>query len=74
MTDLRSAAPALRQSSEKSAITMSGYGMLIVLLVALAATAGAFTQIDRMADWIVISWLLVSILIELCSGLLRIFG
>jgi regulator of protease activity HflC (stomatin/prohibitin superfamily) len=65
MTDLRSAAPALRQSSEKSAITMSGYGMLIVLLVALAATAGAFTQIDRMADWIVISWLLVSILIEL---------
>ncbi len=65
MTDVRSATPALRQSSEKTAITMSGYGMLLVLLVALAATVGALTQIDRMADWIVISWLLASILIEL---------
>ena len=65
MTDVRGAAPALRQSSEKSASTTSGYGMLLVLLVALAATAGALTQIDRMEDWIVISWLLVSILVEL---------
>ncbi|OSZ64416.1 hypothetical protein CAP40_15585 [Sphingomonas sp. IBVSS2] len=65
MTDVRSATPALRQSSEKTAITMSGYGMLLVLLVALAATVGALTQIDRMVDWIVISWLLASILVEL---------
>jgi len=65
MTDVRGAAPALRQSSEKSASTTSGYGMLLVLLIALAATAGALTQIDRLADWIVISWLLVSILVEL---------
>ncbi|MDQ0248111.1 regulator of protease activity HflC (stomatin/prohibitin superfamily) [Sphingomonas kyeonggiensis] len=65
MTDVRGAAPALRQSSEKPASTTSGYGMLLVLLIALAATAGALTQIDRMEDWIVISWLLVSILVEL---------
>jgi len=65
MTDVRGAAPALRQSSEKPATTTSGYGMLLVLLIALAATAGALTQIDRMEDWIVISWLLVSILVEL---------
>ncbi|MEP9359395.1 SPFH domain-containing protein [Sphingomonas sp. KR3-1] len=65
MTDVRTAAPALRQSSEKSASTASGYGMLLVLLVAFAATGAALTQIDRMADWIVISWLLLSILVEL---------
>jgi regulator of protease activity HflC (stomatin/prohibitin superfamily) len=65
MTDVRSAAPALRQSSEKPATTASGYGMLLVLLVAFAATAGALTQIDRMADWIVISWLIATILVEM---------
>jgi len=65
MTDVRSAAPALRQSSEKSATTASGYGMLLVALVAIVAAGGALTQIDRMADWIVITMLLVSIVIEL---------
>ncbi|MDG2534646.1 SPFH domain-containing protein [Sphingomonas sp. HITSZ_GF] len=65
MTDVRSAAPALRQSSEKPASTASGYGMLLVLLLAFAATVGAITQIDRMADWIVVSWLVASVLVEL---------
>jgi len=65
MTDLRSAAPALRQSSEKSATTMSGYGMLLVALLAIVAAGGAISQIDRMADWIVITTLLVAILVEL---------
>lgn len=65
MTDVRSAAPALRQSNEKSATTTSGYGMLLVALIAIVAAGGALTQIDRMADWIVITVLLVSIVIEL---------
>jgi regulator of protease activity HflC (stomatin/prohibitin superfamily) len=65
MTDVRTAAPALSQSREKSASTASGYGMLLVLVVALAATVGAITQIDRMADWIVVSWLVASVLVEL---------
>ncbi|NYT42636.1 SPFH domain-containing protein [Sphingomonas sp. R-74633] len=65
MIDVRTAAPALSQSREKSASTASGYGMLLVLVAALAATVGAITQIDRMADWIVVSWLVASVLIEL---------
>ena len=35
MTDIRVGGPALRQSSEQSARTMSGYGMLLLLLVVL---------------------------------------
>ncbi|MBB4100171.1 SPFH domain-containing protein [Sphingomonas kyeonggiensis] len=65
MTDVRSVAPALRQSSEKSAITASGYGMLLVALVALVAAGGALSQIDRIADWIVITTLLAAIVVEL---------
>jgi len=65
MTDVRSAAPALRQSSEKPATTTSGYGMLLLLLVALVAVVAAITQIDRLPDWIVISWLIAPILVLL---------
>ncbi len=65
MTDVRSAAPALRQSSEKAATTASGYGMLLVALLAIVAAGGALSQIDRIADWIVITTLLVAILVEL---------
>jgi len=65
MTDVRSAAPALRQSSEKAASTASGYGMLLVALLAIVAAGGALSQIDRVADWIVITTLLVAILVEL---------
>lgn len=62
MTDVRSAAPALRQSSEKPARTMGGYGMLLVLLLMLAVGGAALSQIDRIADGIVIGWLLAAIL------------
>ncbi|WHU01186.1 MULTISPECIES: SPFH domain-containing protein [unclassified Sphingomonas] len=65
MTDVRSAAPALRQSSEKTATTASGYGMLLVALLAIVAAGAALSQIDRIADWIVITTLLVAILVEL---------
>jgi len=65
MTDVRSVAPALRQSSEKSATTTSGYGMLLVALLAIVVAGGALSQIDRIADWIVITTLLVAILVEL---------
>ena len=60
MTDIRGATPALRQSTERVAHTMSGYGMLLVLLLAIAAAGGAISQIDRMADAIVVSGLLLS--------------
>jgi regulator of protease activity HflC (stomatin/prohibitin superfamily) len=60
MTDIRGAAPALRQSSERSASTMSGYGMLLVLLIALGAGITAATRIDVLPDAVVVSWLLVA--------------
>ncbi|MBC9034818.1 SPFH domain-containing protein [Sphingomonas sp. JC676] len=63
MTDVRAQASALRQSNETPASTMSGYGMLLVLLIALVAGIASITQIDRMADVIVVSWLLASILV-----------
>ena len=65
MTDVRVQASALRQSTETSASTMSGYGMLLVLLIAFVAGIASITQIDRMADIIVVSWLLASILVFL---------
>ena len=61
MTDIRGAAPALRQSSERGASTASGYGMLLMLLLAIVAVAGALTQIDRLPDAIVVSWLLIAL-------------
>ena len=60
MTDIRGAAPALRQSSERGAHTMSGYGMLLVLLLPIAGVAAAISQIDRVADAIVVSLLFAS--------------
>jgi regulator of protease activity HflC (stomatin/prohibitin superfamily) len=65
MTDVRAQASALRQSSESAAHTMSGYGMLLVLLISLVAGATALTQINRMADAIVVSWLIASLLVFL---------
>ncbi|PVX29916.1 SPFH domain-containing protein [Sphingomonas pokkalii] len=70
MTDLRSAAPALRHSSESAAQTASGYGMLLVAVAALAAGGLAFTQVDRVPDWVFIGWLVlasVAIAFVLCG-------
>jgi regulator of protease activity HflC (stomatin/prohibitin superfamily) len=61
MTDVRAQASALRQSRETAASTMSGYGMLLVLLIAVAAGIASVTQIGRFADVIVVGWLLASI-------------
>lgn len=60
MTDIRAQAPALKQSSEIAARTMSGYGMLVLLVVALAALIAGLTQIGRMADAIVVSTIVAS--------------
>ena len=60
MTDIRGAAPALRRSSERGAHTMSGYGMLLVLLLPVAGVAAAVSQIDRVDDAIVVSLLFAS--------------
>jgi regulator of protease activity HflC (stomatin/prohibitin superfamily) len=60
MTDIRGATSALRQSSERAAHTMSGYGMLLVLLLPIAAVAGAVSQIDRVADAVVVLTLFAS--------------
>ena len=65
MTDVRSGAPALRQSSEKVAQTTSGYGMLLVAVAALVAGGLAFTQIDRVPDWMVVAWLVTASLVLL---------
>lgn len=62
MTDVRTTAPALRQSHEVPARTISGYGMLLVALVPVAAGAAAFTQIDVVADWVFVCWLLLATL------------
>ena len=63
MTDVRAQASALRQSHETAANTMSGYGMLFLLLVALLAGIASVTQIDRIADALVVSWLAASIFV-----------
>jgi regulator of protease activity HflC (stomatin/prohibitin superfamily) len=60
MTDIRGATSALRQSSERAAHTMSGYGMLLALLLPVAGVAAAISQIDRAADWVVVLTLFVS--------------
>ncbi|NIJ19772.1 regulator of protease activity HflC (stomatin/prohibitin superfamily) [Sphingomonas naasensis] len=65
MTDIRGAAPALRQSSERTAHTMSGYGMLIVLLLPVAGVVLAISQIDRMADAFVVLLLFASAILFL---------
>ena len=62
MTDVRTAAPALRQSSEKPAHTIGGYGMLLMLAAALAAGVASITQIDRLPDVVVVSWLFAAVL------------
>lgn len=60
MTDIRGATSALRQSSERRAHTMSGYGMLLVLLLAIAGFGATISQVDRVVDAIIISGLLAS--------------
>jgi len=65
MTDIRGAAPALRQSSERGAHTMSGYGMLLLLLLPVAGVVLAISQIDRMADAIVVLLLFSSAILFL---------
>lgn len=63
MTDVRAQAAALRQSRETAAHTMSGYGMLVVGLLALVAGGAALSQIDVLPDAMVVSVLLVAILV-----------
>ncbi|MBO9624728.1 MAG: SPFH domain-containing protein [Sphingomonas sp.] len=63
MTDNRGAAPALRQSNEREARTLSGYGMLLALLLPVAGVALAISQIDRVADGLVVLLLFVSALL-----------
>lgn len=60
MTDGRGTAPALRHSSERPAQGRSGYGMLVVLALAVVAGIAALTQIDRMPDAVVIGALIVT--------------
>jgi regulator of protease activity HflC (stomatin/prohibitin superfamily) len=65
MTDIRGATSALRQSSERAAHTMSGYGMLLVLLLAIAGVAVSISQIDRVADSLIVLGLFTSCLLFL---------
>jgi regulator of protease activity HflC (stomatin/prohibitin superfamily) len=64
MTDVRTA-PALSQSIEQPARTMSGYGMMAVALLALIAGGAAIPQIGWLEDGVVITWLVAAILVEL---------
>jgi regulator of protease activity HflC (stomatin/prohibitin superfamily) len=63
MTDVRSTAPALRQSSESVARTASGYGMLLVAAGALVVGGPAFTQIERLPDWMIVGWIVAAALV-----------
>lgn len=65
MTDIRGATSALRQSSESAAHTMSGYGMLLVLLLAIAGGGVTISQIDRVADTLIVLGLFTSCLLFL---------
>lgn len=65
MTDIRGAASALRQSSEREAHTMSGYGMLLALLLPVAGVVLAISQIDRAPDAIVVLLLFASAILFL---------
>ncbi|MGN7998428.1 SPFH domain-containing protein [Sphingomonas sp. 22176] len=65
MTDVRSTAPALRQSTESVARTASGYGMLLFAVAALAVGGLAFTQIDRLPDGMVATWIVLASLVFL---------
>lgn len=60
MTDIRGATSALRQSSERTAHTMSGYGMLFVLLLAIAGVGATVSQIDRVPDALIVIGLFAS--------------
>ncbi len=65
MTDIRGATSALRQSSERAAHTMSGYGMLLMLLVPVAGVVAAISQVDRVADAVVVLTLMASAILFL---------
>lgn len=64
MSEVRTA-PGLRQSSETRAHTASGYGLLMVLLASIAAVAGAISQIDRIADGLIVGWVTIATLVFL---------
>lgn len=65
MTDMRVPGPALRQSGEVAAATTSGYGMLLVVLLALASSVAAFTQAGWLDPALVLGWLGLSLLVLL---------
>ena len=61
MTDNRATTSALRQSSESAARTMSGYVMLLVTLVSLAAVIAGASQIKQAgwAPWVMVAGIVV---------------
>jgi regulator of protease activity HflC (stomatin/prohibitin superfamily) len=61
MTDIRGVTPGLRQSGESAARTMSGYGMLLLVLLGVIAIPGAFTQMGLVPDWVIVSWLIAAV-------------
>ncbi|MFZ5748073.1 MAG: SPFH domain-containing protein [Pseudomonadota bacterium] len=65
MVETSAQATALRHSRETPAVTSSGYLMLVVLLLAIAATALAGFQIGRVADWIAATGLGIGLLVTL---------
>lgn len=65
MTDDRSATHALRQSHEKTASTTSGYGALVIVLLAIVAAGAALSRIGILLDVIVIAWLVTAIVVGL---------
>ncbi|WP_448662196.1 SPFH domain-containing protein [Sphingomonas sp. CJ20] len=60
MTDVRTMAPALRQTSERSAVTANGYALLLLVLAALVAVGVGVSQIDRLPDLLVVGWIMVA--------------
>lgn len=65
MTDVRGHAPALRQSSEVEASTASGYALLLLALIALAAGIFAITRIDILPDAIVVGTIVAASIVEM---------
>lgn len=73
MVDTHGAGPALRQSSETPARTASGYGMLVLMLVALVVLVFSATQLKAQpwAPWVLIASVLVFTFVSIGFYLLQ---
>ncbi|MEN3747245.1 SPFH domain-containing protein [Sphingomonas sp. HF-S3] len=73
MVDTHGAGPALRQSSETPARTASGYGMLVLMLVALVVLVFSATQlkVQPWAPWVLIASVLVFTFVSIGFYLLQ---